>query len=110
MWPARAPFRRAAKWDGVFPIKADLAALSIDEVHAISSYVASHRTSVGAYEFVIGSDLPNEPRAARDRARAASRERIRAYAAAGVTWWIEGAYDRDELRTVARDGPTLDAG
>ena len=110
MWPARAPFRRAAKWDGAFPIKANLDGLSIDDVRAIAAYVASHRADDGPYDIVIGSDLPRASREVRDDLRAAWRKRVPEYEAAGVTWWIEGAYDREELRSVALHGPPLSAG
>jgi alkanesulfonate monooxygenase SsuD/methylene tetrahydromethanopterin reductase-like flavin-dependent oxidoreductase (luciferase family) len=110
MWPTRAPFRRAARWDGVFPMKADLSIISPDEVRDIASYVASHRTATGGYDFALGADLPNAPRATRDEARAAFRQHVASYADAGVTWWIEGAYERDELRAVASAGPPLSAG
>jgi alkanesulfonate monooxygenase SsuD/methylene tetrahydromethanopterin reductase-like flavin-dependent oxidoreductase (luciferase family) len=109
MWPNRAPFRRAARWDGAFPIKADLDPLSNEEVREIVAYVASRRESGGAYDVVIGSDLPRGSRQVRDEARAASRHHVAAYAAEGVTWWVEGAYDADELRSVARLGPPLGA-
>jgi alkanesulfonate monooxygenase SsuD/methylene tetrahydromethanopterin reductase-like flavin-dependent oxidoreductase (luciferase family) len=105
MWPTRAPFRRAARWDGVFPIKADLALITPEEVEEIVSYVAARRTHDGAFDVAIGADLPNEPRPARDAARATSRERVGVYAEAGATWWVEGAYERDELLDLARGGP-----
>ena len=94
----------------MFPIKADLDALSADEVRTIVAYVSSRREGGGAYDVVIGSDLPRGPRDARDEARAASRKHIASYEAAGVTWWIEGAYDRAELRSVAQDGPPMPNG
>ena len=76
----------------------------------MAAYVAAHRTGSGAYDFAIGPEIPQGPRAVRDAARAAAREQVGAYVDAGVTWWIEGAYDRDELRAVAAGGPPLSAG
>ena len=106
MWPTRAPFRRAARWDGVFPIKADLAPLSIDEVRDIVGYIERQRGSQGGrYDVVIGADLPYEPRPVRDRLREASREGVPGYEAAGANWWIEGAYETEELRSLAAGGP-----
>jgi alkanesulfonate monooxygenase SsuD/methylene tetrahydromethanopterin reductase-like flavin-dependent oxidoreductase (luciferase family) len=105
MWPTRAPFRRAARWDGVFPIKANLDALSLDEMREIVGYVRARRTTAANFDVVVGTDLPNQSREKRDRARAAQRRRIAEVAGAGATWWIEGAYDSDELRTVASQAP-----
>jgi hypothetical protein len=59
------------------------------------------------FDVVVGPELPNESRPPRDTARAGQRRHIEAFARAGATWWIEGAYERDELRTVARGGPPI---
>jgi alkanesulfonate monooxygenase SsuD/methylene tetrahydromethanopterin reductase-like flavin-dependent oxidoreductase (luciferase family) len=109
MWPTRAPFRRAARWDGVFPMKADLSAVTPDDVREIASFVSQHRAGGGAFDFALGAELPQGDRDVRDAARAASREHIAPYETAGVTWWIEGAYDRAELRSVASGGPPIGA-
>ena len=100
MWASRAPFRRAARWDGAFPMKANMDPLTFEEVGAIKSYVERHRRSGDAHDFVISRDLPANAEAARAEAAA--------YAVAGVTWWIEGAYDRGELYRKARRVPPLD--
>lgn len=106
MWPTRAPFRRAARWDGVFPIRENLAPLSPDDLSEIVRYVNSQRPADGEHDVAIGSDLPYDTRPQRDQRRKEQRKLVPAYEKAGATWWIEGAYERDELRSVASHGPS----
>ena len=85
VWPAKAPLRRAAHFDGVVPIGRDLpitAMLSPQEMREIASYVASQPGYSSAFEIVHmgitdGMDMGHD------------REVIREYQRAGVTWWME---------------------
>lgn len=85
MWPARKPFRRAARWDGVIPIGRDLPLvemLSPGEMRAIVRYVTSQPGYAPPFEVVhmgvtTGRDRPSD------------RGVVDAYRQAGVTWWIE---------------------
>lgn len=47
MWPNKAPFRRAARWDGVFPMSSDTenmeARLTPDDIRDIVAYIQQHR-------------------------------------------------------------------
>lgn len=83
MWPNRAPMRRAARWDGVFPIKATgVEMLSIGEVREVVAYVRKHRTSDAPLEVVLsGESLPDG-----DMVSGGS---VGAYADAGMTWWLD---------------------
>ncbi|MCA9890005.1 MAG: LLM class flavin-dependent oxidoreductase [Anaerolineae bacterium] len=81
LWPNKPPMRRAAKWDGAFPIGNGYT-LSPDEWREIIAYVNQHRTDATApYEFVHSGITPSD----RDAALAT----VTAYAEAGVTWWLE---------------------
>lgn len=84
MWPNKPPFRRAAKWDGVFPIanSTDMRALTPDELRDIVAYVRQHRRSATPLDVIIGGDTPGE-----DRAQAV--QKVAAYVKAGATWWHE---------------------
>ena len=88
-WPGRAgPIRRAARWDGVFPIPADPMNdfITVDDVVALR--VAIERRD--KYDIVVngGPDaVPEE------------------FAAAGVTWWIETYFARDDALRRAKEGP-----
>jgi alkanesulfonate monooxygenase SsuD/methylene tetrahydromethanopterin reductase-like flavin-dependent oxidoreductase (luciferase family) len=80
-WPARRPFRRAARWDGVMPTHADYGlgeTMPPAELAAVVSYVNEHRDPSAAPIDVIleGRTEPGEPVPA-------------GYEEAGLTWWIE---------------------
>ncbi|MGP8163366.1 MAG: TIGR03619 family F420-dependent LLM class oxidoreductase [Acidimicrobiales bacterium] len=81
-WPHRAPFRRAARYDGVFPIHASYGSgetMPASELRQIVDYVAARRDGTPF-------DVALEGRtSASDR----DAERIGEYAAAGLTWWVE---------------------
>ncbi len=84
-WPHKAPFRRAARWDGVVPLPAggDFGGqLAPDAVRDIATYVRAHRTRDTPFEVVVGGHTAGEDAAA-DQAVVAR------YADAGTTWWLE---------------------
>ena len=91
-WPLKAPFRRAARWDGVFPLGHNLGftdMLSPEDIAAMLSFVQEQRAQVGApglsntpFDVVhAGISSGSDPEG--DRALA------QAYAQVGVTWWLE---------------------
>jgi hypothetical protein len=86
MWPHRAAFRRAARWDGVYPIRVDdsfeLEPMTPRDLSEILSFIGEHRTSRAPFDAAAGGSLIDEP----DPARAVAR-----WAEAGATWWIENA-------------------
>ncbi|MBX9243985.1 LLM class flavin-dependent oxidoreductase [Actinotalea ferrariae] len=78
-WPGTRPFRRAARWDGVVPMRVEGAWTPRDtrDVHA---YVARHREpSAGPFDLVVPGESP--PGGAVDAAAP--------HAEAGGTWWQE---------------------
>lgn len=81
MWPNRAPFRRAARFDGVVPIKVDdrgmPASLDPDELAEVVAYVRAHRTVDEPFEVIHGG--------APDPGAVAASE------AAGATWYLADA-------------------
>jgi alkanesulfonate monooxygenase SsuD/methylene tetrahydromethanopterin reductase-like flavin-dependent oxidoreductase (luciferase family) len=84
-WPARPPFRRAARWDGVFPTHRDVGhdeTMSPEQVAEIVAFTRSQRDSGEPFDVVIeGRSDGGHP--ARDL------EMVSRYRAVGVTWWIE---------------------
>jgi len=80
-WPNKPPLRRAARWDGVCPGKWG-AELSPDEWRELLAYIQSYRTSLAPFD-AVHSGRTSGGDSAEDH------ERIAAYAAVGVTWWIE---------------------
>jgi len=115
--PARAGLRRAARWDGVFPIKvpraiAEGSASRVDwsawwltpgELAEAGAYVHSLRRQDGAYAVTATGRLGEE-------SPAAARARLAEFRAAGANWWLEwlddapGSYART-LAGIARGVP-----
>src|SRR5215813_8024253 len=84
-WPNRAPFRRAARWDGVFPQDIRVRAvemMELQEVHTLLNYIAPYREQGTSFEIIqlgitSGGDSESE------------QALVASYAAVGVTWWLE---------------------
>jgi alkanesulfonate monooxygenase SsuD/methylene tetrahydromethanopterin reductase-like flavin-dependent oxidoreductase (luciferase family) len=99
-----AVIRRAARFDGICPYKLpetdDWADFTPEEVQALRTAIAWHRTTDAPFDVVIGG---------RQRAVDWDQERdsIRALAEAGATWWHEWvpAADLDTMRAGVARGP-----
>jgi alkanesulfonate monooxygenase SsuD/methylene tetrahydromethanopterin reductase-like flavin-dependent oxidoreductase (luciferase family) len=86
-WPARRPFRRAARWDGVMPTHADYphgTTMPADQLAPIIDYVQSHRTTKDPFDIVVEGESPPG-----DRDAQAGPDLVAAYGDMGVTWWVE---------------------
>ena len=101
-WPNRRPLRRAARYDGVFPLHLDWAGgsfLSPEEIRSIRSYVAERRAGNEPFDVVFSAGYPdNQP--------SPTAAALAAYAEAGVTWWLENATSLEQARARAWEGPT----
>lgn len=101
-WPRRAPFRRAARWDGVC-LKAihheTHEWLTLDEFRACLAYVRAHRTLHTPFEVIMSGETPFD--------QGAGSEMVRPFQEAGATWWVEGGYGftLEEFRERIRNGP-----
>ena len=85
VWPNKPPFRRAARWDGVIPIREGLELgeiMSPGDLQEILAYVQQHREGDGPFDVVAGAHTEG-----RDRRKDA--EIVAAYAEVGATWWLE---------------------
>jgi alkanesulfonate monooxygenase SsuD/methylene tetrahydromethanopterin reductase-like flavin-dependent oxidoreductase (luciferase family) len=80
-WPNKAPFRRAARWDGVFPLARD-GELTPADFRDLLAYMAPYRTSGAPFDVVYRGNTAGV-------SAAADRAIIAPYAEAGVTWWLE---------------------
>jgi alkanesulfonate monooxygenase SsuD/methylene tetrahydromethanopterin reductase-like flavin-dependent oxidoreductase (luciferase family) len=105
MWPeSRAPFRRAARFDGVHPLLFSVPpAEQPATLRELISYVNAHRPDRSRpYEVVFGADTVGD-------GSHADRELVAEFAAAGVTWWMEPISHwrapLAELRERIRQGP-----
>jgi alkanesulfonate monooxygenase SsuD/methylene tetrahydromethanopterin reductase-like flavin-dependent oxidoreductase (luciferase family) len=100
-WPRRPAFRRAARFDGVFPLvlggPLGFRGPTPVELGDMAAYVAEHRHDAGPFDLVAsGSSLDVAPD-------------FDGYLAVGATWWIEhiGAPDVpfDRWAELIRRGP-----
>jgi alkanesulfonate monooxygenase SsuD/methylene tetrahydromethanopterin reductase-like flavin-dependent oxidoreductase (luciferase family) len=80
-WPRKPPFRRAARWDGVFPELVGGEVPSPEHLGEIVAYVSQYRQRADAFDVVLNGYTPDPPK------RAANV--IEPYAEAGLTWWLE---------------------
>jgi alkanesulfonate monooxygenase SsuD/methylene tetrahydromethanopterin reductase-like flavin-dependent oxidoreductase (luciferase family) len=89
-WPTRAPFRRAARWDGavpLFPAYRSQTPPTPEEVRELAAFLAEVRTGTGPFDLVVGGR--GDP------------ETVAALAGAGATWWDERVPFDDTLDKAA---------
>jgi alkanesulfonate monooxygenase SsuD/methylene tetrahydromethanopterin reductase-like flavin-dependent oxidoreductase (luciferase family) len=83
VWPkVKAPFRRAARWDGVFPLwggepSGDMPA---EEYRKLIDFIRAERKSDAPFDVIHTATTPDPAQAA---------EMLRPYTDAGVTWFLE---------------------
>jgi alkanesulfonate monooxygenase SsuD/methylene tetrahydromethanopterin reductase-like flavin-dependent oxidoreductase (luciferase family) len=83
VWPNRAPFRRAARWDGVFPIvERESFAADSNEIREILAYIAEFRESNQPQDVIVHAESRGVPEADLSAS-------ISALSDAGVTWWLQ---------------------
>jgi alkanesulfonate monooxygenase SsuD/methylene tetrahydromethanopterin reductase-like flavin-dependent oxidoreductase (luciferase family) len=75
MLPNLRPFRRAARYDGVFPIRADMQDMTPADVAGVARHVAEHRTTEGPFDIVVGGPPGID---------------VDAMEEAGATWYLAG--------------------
>lgn len=100
MWPNRKPFRRAARWDGVFPLGMEQDLLP-DDIRAMRALIDGHRTASTPFDIAVNGrvfspDGVEQPVSVGD------------YDGAGVTWWMDvfwGNVSLDRVREVIHQGP-----
>lgn len=98
-WPHKSPARRAARWDGMFPV-GDWpdAYLAPEDYLEIRRFIASHRTDEAPFDLMAqgtasGEEPPLTPEVLRD------------YEEAGVTWWCAQGNSPEKLGETIRRGP-----
>ncbi|MFI8523506.1 LLM class flavin-dependent oxidoreductase [Promicromonospora sukumoe] len=107
-WPARRPFRRAARWDGVVPLFASGHGVppTPGEVREVTGYVTEHRAAQGSSSGVLPSDGavssgavgPFEVVVGGLTTPEAAADVVGPLAEAGATWWDErGLYESPDL-------------
>lgn len=107
LWPNRKPMRRAADWDGAFPIDRDgdlSEQLSLPDMADAIAFLKGKRTTEQPFDVIHAGLSSGDQQLDTDLARQ--------YAEIGVTWWLEHVYpDRwsvAELRRFIQAGPPRD--
>jgi alkanesulfonate monooxygenase SsuD/methylene tetrahydromethanopterin reductase-like flavin-dependent oxidoreductase (luciferase family) len=104
-WPRPGPLRRAARFDGSFPLKVDrhgeLVRLDADDLRELLAIIRAQREHTGPFDVMLGGTTPDDPTAARDV--------IEPLVEAGMTWWSETIDPRqgdlETWRRRVRQGP-----
>jgi alkanesulfonate monooxygenase SsuD/methylene tetrahydromethanopterin reductase-like flavin-dependent oxidoreductase (luciferase family) len=112
-WPNAAPFRRAAKWDGVFPLfQTESEEEELAQYKLMVERVSAHRTVETPLDFIAMGITPGDKP---DRAA----EMVRRRSLLGATWWLEliapfrfgigldGRWPVDALRERVLGGPPV---
>lgn len=82
MWPNKAPMRRAARYDGVFPLKAGFPPTP-EDLAAIKAYIEPRRPNPAVpFDYVASGITPGDD-------PAAGAAQVAPYTSAGATWWLE---------------------
>jgi len=101
-WPKKAPFRRAAKYDGVIPLRLERPIRpELKDLRDILEYIREYRTSTAGFDVaVIGGT---------GRSHTEDAKKLQLFADAGMTWWLESFFLQrnlhKEMRKRIRQGP-----
>ena len=82
-WPGSRPFRRAARWDGVVPMRLD-GRWEVADTAAVAALVGSLRTAAAPYDLAV----PGET----DGGDPARLDRYAEHRDAGATWFVEAVH------------------
>jgi hypothetical protein len=100
-WPNKAPFRRAARWDGVIPLRLG-SSIRPGDLRNILAYVRRMRTTSTPFDVaMIGWGTGKN--------RSKNAKKIGPYVEEGLTWWLESLYtgrnSPNQMRARIRQGP-----
>ena len=103
VWPFKKPFQRAARWDGVCPLKHPSPLMQPDDIRQMLASIRQFRANNESFA-VLASGNTSGTEHQKDL------DVIMSYAKAGATWWQESfaGSDSEELeavRTRIRRGP-----
>ncbi|HLF89882.1 MAG TPA: LLM class flavin-dependent oxidoreductase [Anaerolineales bacterium] len=100
-WPNPAPFHRAARYDGVFPLKHN-GALTANDLRDMCAFIQQHRTTDDPFDIVMAGYSHGET-------QKQVRKKLRPFAEVGMTWWLESLFRQkdsyEDLLIHIRQGP-----
>ncbi len=104
-WPNKAPFRRAARWDGVIPLKKSGGFfLGPEDLRQLLAFIRPLRRSQAPLDAAIIGSRPGLGKTA-----VAVKRSLAQLEEAGATWWLQGLFiERNSLekqRATIRQGP-----
>ncbi|TET07236.1 MAG: LLM class flavin-dependent oxidoreductase [Candidatus Thorarchaeota archaeon] len=91
-WPIKAPFRRAARFDGVFPLSAK-DELKPEDYQEITDYVKGHRKTMKDFDIIMWGRSTGDPK---------KDSWIGDYETAGVNWYTEIIMNADIKKCLSR--------
>jgi alkanesulfonate monooxygenase SsuD/methylene tetrahydromethanopterin reductase-like flavin-dependent oxidoreductase (luciferase family) len=102
-WPRPRPFRRAARYDGVVPMSANIEKeLSPDDMRAIAKFIKENRTSADRFDIVHAGETAG-------KSQREAADIVAPFIEAGATWWNEAPLPwkttLDEVRARIAAGP-----
>ena len=105
-WPRQRSMQRVLRWDGLLPSKMEadgsFAEVTPADIQAMKAFIDAHRSATTPFDIVFEGTTPGD-----DREQATAK--LRPYAEAGITWWLEamwfGPNGPDELRARIWQGP-----
>ena len=103
VWPFKKPFQRAARWDGVCPLKHSYQLMQPDDIREMLAFMRQFRMNNESFD-VLASGNTSGTEQQKDL------DLVMSYAEAGATWWQESfagsdAQELEAVRTRIRRGP-----
>lgn len=104
-WPNKAPFKRAARYDGVFPLANSEDGISLEQLKESLSIIENERGNLLNYDIVVSGMTKGDD-------KKADSEIIQLCADAGMTWWLEylidwGKTPKEMMERVKRGPPEI---
>ncbi|MBV8846529.1 MAG: LLM class flavin-dependent oxidoreductase [Bryobacterales bacterium] len=101
-WPNKAPFRRAARYDGAVPVIGNLAtSLTVKQLRELVEFIENYRKDGPPFDIVKFGATSAE--------RNKDIDLVTSYATAGATWWVEtvvpGRHSLADVRRHICQGP-----
>ena len=98
-WQNKKPLKRAAKWEGVFPIPHKGETITPENLRTIVNYIETYRDRDSDFDVALA-----------DHDGSRTPQNLAAYQRAGLTWWIQRIHSPwfnslDEVRTHIQKGP-----